>query len=435
MKPIIAIVGRPNVGKSTLFNRFVREKQAIVYDFPGLTRDRIYGEGTFDEIAFTVIDTGGIVFHEADEIRKNVFDQTRFAIEEADILIFLLDGKNGLHPLDQEIAVYLKKHNKKIFFVINKIDVKEYKIHESDFFSLGTQEFYSISAEHNKNIDELFEAIFKDYPRNKAVAEIKEATPIAFIGKPNVGKSSLINKIIKKERHIVHEKPGTTRDSTSSFFTYNKKQYQLVDTAGLRKRGKTKEAIDIYSAVRTLKAIDNASIVLFVFDSSTTPSTEDAKILHYIDQAGKGLILLFNKWDLVERETNTYRVFTDKIAENYTFVEYAPILFISAETGQRVYKIFDAIEKVAENRKQKLKTSALNDFLQSITRRKHHPAIQGKNIQLKYISQIKADPPIFQIMSNYPDLITESYKRYILNLLRKSFEFSGVPLHVIFKKS
>src|SRR3989338_4736987 len=435
MKPIIAIVGRPNVGKSTLFNRLIHEKRAIVSDFPGLTRDRIYGESSYDDITFTVIDTGGIVFHEADEIRKNVFEQTRFAIEEADILLFLLDGKNGLHPIDQEIAVHLKKNNKKIFFVINKIDVKEYKIHESDFFALGIEEFYFISAEHNKGIDELCEALFKDYPRTQDAAKETDATiPIAFVGRPNVGKSSLINRIIKKERHIVHETPGTTRDSTSSFFTYNTKRYQLVDTAGLRKKGKTKEALDIYSAIRALKAIDNASIVLFTFDSVTTPSSEDAKILHYIDERGKGLIILFNKWDLVEKETNTYRIFTDTFMENYPFVSYAPFLFISAKTGLRVYTLFDAIEKVAYNRKQKIKVSALNDFLQSITRRKHHPAIQGKNIQMKYISQIKADPPIFQIMSNYPSLITESYKRYIINSFRKSFEFTGVPLYVVYKK-
>ena len=436
MKPILAIVGRPNVGKSTLFNRIAGGKKAIVYNEPGVTRDRNYADVLWEDRSFTLIDTGGFEPISDDRMFIQMREQCQLAMEEADVILFVVDGKEGLTPSDREIADILRRLNKPVYYIVNKIDGTKDEEKVFEFYGLGVERIFSISAEHRYGLGELMDAVLKVLPgREDGDGEGEgEVTRVALLGRPNVGKSSLINRILGYKRVIVDEAPGTTRDSIDTFFEKDGKRYALIDTAGIRRKSRISLRLEKYSIVEALRTIDRSDVVLFILDSKEGVTDQDARIGGFIHEKGKGCILVVNKWDLIEKDSKTIDRVQKRIQENLKYLSYAPILFISAQTGQRVNRILDLVDQVAEQAKKRISTSPLNNYFGQWVENIHPPLYKNRRVKLNYITQVTTAPPTFVIYTNIPEGIHFSYERYLVNRMREAFGFDGVPIRLQFRK-
>lgn len=429
-KPVVALVGRPNVGKSTIFNRLVGKKISIIEDTPGVTRDRIYGNCTFNNYQFHLIDTGGIDISE-EHFNDEIKVQAELAIDEADVVLFVVDGKEGLTTNDFVVRDLLIKSNKKVIVVINKTDSKLFKDHLYDFYELGFDNYINVSGEQNIGIYALLEEITKDFKEY----EEEETSSVKFsvIGRPNVGKSSLVNALLNEERVIVSNQAGTTRDAVDTPFTYHGEEYVVIDTAGMRKKGKVYENVEKYSLLRSLKAIDRSDVCLIVIDASEGIIEHDKHIAGYAIEAGKAVIIVVNKWDVVEDKDEQMKKFTKDIRANFQFMPYAPIVFLSALTKKRIYTLMPQILKVYENSKREVKTNILNDVITDAYNLNLPPTYKGKRLKIYFSNQASICPPTFNIQVNSKGLIHFSYERYLENKIRESFDFEGTPIVLQFK--
>lgn len=434
-KPVIAIVGRPNVGKSTLFNRIAGKQKAIVIDEPGATRDRNYMDCVYQDKAFTLIDTGGFEPASEERILVQMREQSNLAIEEADIIIFLMDGKAGLTASDIEIARQLRGRGKIVFYAANKVDGERHKDMITDFYRLGIDEIHPISAQHGAGVDELLTRIVSDFPdAADSKNENDESIKIAIVGKPNVGKSSLVNKILGKERTIANPAPGTTRDAIDSTVKVHGKNYLLIDTAGIRKKSKISQTLEKYSVVQALKSINRCDIALVLIDAEEGLTEQDTKIIGLAYERGKACIIVVNKWDKIKKDNATVGKFVEEIKDKIKFLDFAPIIFISAVTGQRAPKIFDLINKVYGQYTKRVGTSPLNDLLGKSIRKNPLPRHQNKQMHITYATQTDIKPPTFVFFVSHAKGIHFSYERYLMNQIRGAFGFDSVPLKLVFRK-
>jgi len=434
MKPIIAIVGRPNVGKSTLFNRIVQGKKAIVADEPGVTRDRNYADVEWEGKAFTLIDTGGFEPVSKDRIFIQMREQCQLAIDEADVIFFVMDGKEGLTPSDKEITDILRRQNKTVFFIVNKIDGLKHEEKAYEFYGLGEEQIYSVSAEHRYGLDGLMDDVAIILPQGTEEKWNREATRVAVIGRPNVGKSSLINRLLGYRRVLVDEAPGTTRDAIDTFFERDGRRYVLIDTAGIRRKSRISLRLEKYSIVEALRTIDRCQVAVLLLDSKEGVTDQDAHIGGFIHEKGKGCILVVNKWDLIEKDSQTLMQYKKRVYEDLKYLSYAPILFISALTGQRVPKILDLVDEVAEQAKKRISTSPLNKYFGQWVEHYPPPLYKNRNVKMNYITQVSSSPPTFNIYTNFPEGTHFSYERYLINQIREAFGFQGVPIRLQFRR-
>lgn len=432
MLPVVSILGRPNVGKSTLFNRLIGERKAIVHDMPGVTRDRHYGEAFWNGHEFTLIDTGGYIPEDPDVFAKGIREQVHIAIDESDVLVFVCDVTTGITDMDKQVADILRRSDKPVLVVTNKADNPERGWGASEFYALGFDEVFALSSVNGTGTGEFLDTLVRKLPA-KAEAVPDDRPKLAIIGRPNVGKSSLVNALLGEERSIVTDIAGTTRDSINSVLTVGEKEYILVDTAGLRRKAKVQENVEFYSYIRTEKAIRECDIAILLIDAVQGFEAQDARVLLEAERFNKGLLVLLNKWDLVEKETNTFKQFTDAIYAKMPTLTYVPILSVSALSGQRLPKILDEVDLILEERKRKISTSHLNQFLEEITRENPPPAARGVALKIKYATQVKANPPVFAFFMNKPEELPANYRRYIENKLRDTFSFRGVPITMVFK--
>ena len=431
-KPIVAIIGKPNVGKSTFFNYLAGSRISIVQDTPGVTRDRIYAETNWRGRDFTLIDTGGIEPDSDDIILSQMREQANLAIAMADVIIFLTDIRQGVTAADREIAIMLKKSGKPIVLVCNKADnIEKDKDEIYEFYNLGIGEPFPISATNAIGIGDVLDEIYDKFPKSDESEHDDDKIKVAVIGKPNVGKSSLINKILGENRAIVSDIAGTTRDAIDSEFENEKGKYILIDTAGVRKKSKIKESIEKYSIMRTLLAIERADVCLMMIDAVEGVTDQDAKIAGEAHEAGKGVIIVVNKWDAVEKETGTLEEYKKDIYQKLKYLSYAPIIFISALTGQRVNKLFDLINYVAEQNSMRVKTSVLNQVINEAIAIVQPPSDKGRRLRIYYGTQVSTKPPTFVIFVNNKQLFHFSYERYLVNQIRKEFGLDGTPIRII----
>lgn len=433
MLPVVAIVGRPNVGKSTLFNRIFGQRKAIVEDFPGVTRDRNYAEVTRYGTPFMLIDTGGFEPVSNETILIQMREQSRLAVEEADLILFVLDGKEGLTPADQEVAAMLRQVAKPVLFVVNKVDSEKQEAFASEFYALGIDEFMTISAEHGRGTSDLVNEILRNLPEGADRPEDGTEVRLALVGRPNVGKSSLVNRLLGFERVVANPEAGTTRDSVDTPFNYNQQRYLLIDTAGIRRKGKVSQTLEKYSVIQALKAMDRAHVVLVLIDAVEGITDQDVTIAGYAHEKGRAIILVVNKWDAVEKDERTMKAFLQDIERTFKFLTYAPVIFVSALTGQRVAKIMGKVEEVALEYNKRIATPALNQMLQEVVQLHQPPMHQGKRVKLFYLTQTAVRPPTFVIFTNCADGIHFSYQRFLTNKLREAFGFQGVPLRLNFR--
>ena len=433
MSRIVAIVGRPNVGKSTLFNRLTESREAIVDEISGVTRDRNYGVSHWNGIDFSVIDTGGYVQNSDDIFEEEINKQVLLAIEEADLIMFMVDVTCGIHDLDTSVASLLRRIEKKVMLVVNKVDNGERLTDATEFYNLGLGDYFPLSCMNGSGTGELLDAVVKNLPEEEP-GIIPDLPRIAIVGRPNVGKSSLVNSLLGEERNIVTPVAGTTRDSI--YTRYNKFQHDflLVDTAGLRKKGKVSEDIEFYSVMRAVKTIENSDICLLLIDATRGIEAQDLNIMSLIQKNNKGMIVLVNKWDLIEKENNTTILFEKDIREKTApFTDY-PILFISAINKQRIHKVLELIEHVNQNRNRKITTSELNDVMLQVVKNNPPPALKGKYVKIKYVTQLPIYTPAFAFFCNLPQYVKDPYKRYLENRMREKFQFTGVPIRIFFRK-
>ncbi|BCR05129.1 GTPase Der [Desulfuromonas versatilis] len=433
MIPVVAIVGRPNVGKSTLFNRILGQRKAIVEDLPGVTRDRHYAEVNRYGTPFTLIDTGGFEPISQERMLIQMREQSQLAVEEADLIMFVMDGKEGLTPSDEEVAKMLRKVEKPVLYVVNKIDGAKQEASLGEFYALGIEELWSASAEHGRGVSELMDRVLELLPPCAPREEDSEETRLAVIGRPNVGKSSLVNRLLGFERVVANPVAGTTRDSIDTPFIYNRRRYVLIDTAGIRRKGKVSLALEKYSVVHALKAMDRAHVVLVVIDAQEGITDQDLTVAGYAFEKGRAVVLVVNKWDLVEKDNATMGRYLEKLRISFKFLSFAPVLFVSAQSGQRVGKIMATVEKVAAEFDKQIQTSALNRVLEE-AEKTHPPAVfQGKRVKLFYATQTGVRPPTITIFVNKAEGVHFSYQRYLQNKFREAFDFEGSPLRLIFK--
>lgn len=432
--PLVAIVGRPNVGKSTLFNRLLGKREAIVDDQSGVTRDRNYGECEWNGKKYRLIDTGGYIPDSDDLFESAIREQVEVAIDEADSIIFLVDVKAGINPIDKIIIDLLRQSNKPFYLVVNKVDAEAHAPLASEFYKLGVDNVYDISAMSGRRTGDLLDDITRDFPEENQITEDKRLK-IAIVGRPNVGKSSLTNALLGAERSIVTDIPGTTRDSLDSILKYYGEEIVLIDTAGLRKKKKVEESIEYFSNLRTFKAISESDVTVVMIDALIGFEKQDQKIIDEVVRWRRGLIIAVNKWDLIEKETNTAHQFEVAIKEKLGSVDYAPIIFISALTKQRIYKLVDLCKKVQEERIKKIPTSDLNDVMLAEIERNPPPASpSGKEIKIKFISQVGEHYPIFLFFTNYPKYIPDHYRKFLERTLRRIYGFEGVPITLSFRQ-
>lgn len=435
-RPIIAIVGRPNVGKSTLFNKLIGERRAIVEDTPGVTRDRIYGEGEWCGKEFVVIDTGGIEPKTDDIILKQMRTQAQIAIDTADVIIFMCDIRAGLVADDRDIAVMLKKSGKPVVLAVNKIDrVGAVPLEFYEFYELGfDKDPIALSSLHGSGSGDLLDAVFAELPEDTDFTEEDDSIKVAVIGKPNAGKSSIINRILGEERLIVSDIAGTTRDAIDTKIECEWGKYTFIDTAGIRRKAKVEEVIEKYSVLRAHMAVERADVCLLMIDATEGITEQDEHIAGIAHEAGKACIVVVNKWDLVEKDNDSVNEFTAKIYNSLSYMTYAPILFVSAKTGQRVQKLFEHINYVNEQAKLRISTGMLNDMLNDATARVQPPSDKGKRLKIYYMTQASVAPPTFIIFSNSIELFHFSYQRYLENCIRDTFGFRGTPIKIIIRE-
>ena len=432
-KPLVAIVGRPNVGKSTLFNKLIGRRLSIVEDTPGVTRDRIYADAEWLTHSFTLIDTGGIEPESEDIIAVQMRRQAELAIETADVIVFLVDGREGMTAADEEVAAMLRKSNKPVVLAVNKLDAPKFNDAIYEFYSLGLGDPIIISAGQGLGLGDMLDEVCAHFPPEVA-EEGEHPLNIAVVGKPNVGKSSLVNAILGEERCIVSNIPGTTRDAVDTAFTLDGEPYVLVDTAGIRrKRAVEDETIERYSVIRSLAAVRRADVVLIVVDAEQGLSEQDVKIAGYVHEEGKPSVLVVNKWDLIEKDTNTMNQFKKDMQVDLAFMDYVPFLFISAKTGQRVNKLLAAAKESYAQSIRRITTGTLNDIVNEAISMTEPPAMSGKRLKIYYATEVSVQPPTFVIFVNDEALVHFSYKRYMENYFRKTFGFAGTPIKIIFR--
>ena len=434
-KPIVAVVGRPNVGKSTLFNALAGSRISIVKDTPGITRDRIYADVTWLNYSFTRIDTGGIEPDSKDIILSQMREQAQIAIDTADVILFMVDVKQGLVDADAKVADMLRRSKKPIILVVNKVDSYEKMMLDVyEFYNLGIGEPMAISAANRQGIGEVLDEVVSHFADDTAEDVEDERPRIAIVGKPNVGKSSLINKLLGENRLIVSDIAGTTRDAVDAEVTYNGKEYIFIDTAGLRRKNKIKEELEQYMIVRTVSAVERADIVILLIDALEGVTEQDAKIAGIAHERGKGIIIAVNKWDALEKDDKTIYRFTEKVRQILSFMPYAEITFISAKTGQRIGKLYELIDMVEQNQSMRVATGVLNEIMAEAVALQQPPSDKGKRLRLYYITQVAVKPPTFVIFVNDKQLMHFSYTRYIENKIRDTFGFKGTPLHFIIRE-
>jgi GTPase len=432
MSNIVAIVGRPNVGKSTLFNRLTESRKAIVDDFSGVTRDRHYGVAEWTHHSYTVVDTGGYVANSEDVFEAAIREQVVIAIEEATVILFMVDVTTGITDLDDEIAALLRRGKKPVLVVVNKVDNNAQQSDAALFYGLGLGEIYNISSMTGSGTGELLDEMVKHF--DEEPTEENTLPKFAIVGRPNVGKSSIINSLIGQERNIVTPIAGTTRDSIHIHYNQYGHDFMLVDTAGLRKKTKVKENIEFYSVMRTIKALEEADVVILMIDAVEGIESQDINIFHLAEKNKKGIVIVVNKWDLIEKNNKTTKVFEEMIREKIAPFTDVPVVFTSVTEKQRVLKVIEVAEKVYANRAKKLPTSKLNDIMLPIIESFPPPSIKGKYVKIKYITQIKATSPMFAFFCNLPQYIKEPYQRFIENKLRENFDFTGVPVQIFFRQ-
>ena len=434
-KPILAIVGRPNVGKSTLFNALAGEKISIVKDYPGVTRDRIYAVITWLNHSFSLIDTGGIEMDSKDKMLIHMREQANIAIDTADLILFLVDVRQGLLDADYKVADMLRKSGKPVVLVVNKVDdFQKYMPDVYEFYNLGMGEPYPVSASSRRGIGDMLDAVVSNLDVSNFQEEEEECPKVAIVGKPNAGKSSLINKLLGEERVIVSDIAGTTRDAIDTKLLYQDTEYIFIDTAGLRRKSKVKEDIERYSIIRTVAAIERSDVVILMIDATEGVTEQDAKIAGIAHDRGRGLIIAVNKWDAVEKDNSTVKEFTKRIRDILSFVPYAEIIFISALTGQRTKKIFDLLEIVIQNHSLRIQTGVLNEILMEAVAMQQPPSDKGKRLKLFYMTQVSTRPPTFVLFVNKKELMHFSYQRYIENRIRDTFGFAGTPIRILIRE-
>ncbi len=433
-KPIVAVVGRPNVGKSTFFNKIAGKRIAIVEDTPGVTRDRIYADAEWNGVSFLLIDTGGIEPDSKDVILSQMRIQAQMAMETAHVIVFMVDGRESITSADREVASMLMKTGKEVLLVVNKIDGKELPDHYYDFFELGVGEPIPISSANMLNLGDLLDEIVSRFPKGDHFDEEEDSIKIAIIGKPNVGKSSLINAMLGEERVIVSDIPGTTRDSIDTPFSEGEDKYIFIDTAGIRRKSRVFESIERYSVLRAVSAIERADVCLLMMDAENGVTEQDKKIAGIAHEAGKGIILVVNKWDLIEKETGTLNEFTREIKNELSFMLYAPILFISIHKKQRLNKIIPLIKHVSNQCAMRIPTGQLNDLISDAIMMKQPPSDKGKRLKLYYASQVGVKPPLFAFFINSRELTHFSYSRYLENKIREGFGFEGTSIKIVYRE-
>jgi len=435
-KPIVAIVGRPNVGKSTLFNRLVGERLAITHEVPGTTRDRLYAEAEWGGVSFILVDTAGLELRTPNsdgDLMAQVRAQAQVAIAEADVILFLVDVKDGLTAGDEEVAQVLRRTAKPVLLAVNKAESQARREEAVEFYALGLGELYPISALHGTGTGDLLDQVVSAFPVEEEEEE-PEAIKIAIVGRPNVGKSSLLNKILGQERSIVHDVPGTTRDAIDTQLEWEGEPLVLIDTAGIRRKGRIQRGVEKYSALRALRAIDRADVVLLLLDAVEGATAQDAHIAGYILEEAKSVVVVVNKWDLVEKDTYTMQIYTQHLFTVLRFLDYVPMLFISALTGQRVDQVLPTALRVQDARLIRVPTAELNRILQDAVARHSPPSKAGKRLKFYYATQVAVDPPTFVFFVNDPRLVHFSYERYLENQLREHYGFLGTPLRLSFRK-
>lgn len=434
-KPIVAVVGRPNVGKSTLFNALAGERISIVKDTPGITRDRIYADVNWLEHNFTMIDTGGIEPESKDIILSQMREQAEMAIATADVIIFMVDVKQGLLDADAKVADMLRRSHKPVVLVVNKVDnFNKYQNDVYEFYNLGIGEPFPISSVNMLGLGDMLDEVISHFPEGSTVPIEDDRIRVAIVGKPNVGKSSIINKLLGENRLIVSDIAGTTRDAVDTDISYNGKEYVFIDTAGIRRKNKIKEDLEHYMIIRTVSAVERADVVVLVIDASDGVTEQDAKIAGVAHDRGKAVIIAVNKWDAVEKNDKTIYQFTEKVRNTLSFMQYAEIIFISAKTGQRLPKLYETIDMVSENHAMRVQTGVLNEIMAEAVAMQQPPADKGKRLRLYYITQASVKPPTFVIFVNDKELMHFSYTRYIENQIRQTFGFKGTPLRFIIRE-
>ena len=435
MKPIVAIVGRPNVGKSTFFNRVTRTRDALVDDLPGVTRDRHYGDARWNDVDFALVDTGG--FTEGEDFSKDIQFQVHQAIDDADIVILMLDGKEGISPFDRDMLDILRTIKKPVFYAVNKIDGVEQEVHLSEFYGLGIETLYPLSAEHRYGLNDFLDDLVKTLPETGAAEEADDADDIiglAVVGRPNVGKSSLINRILGEERLVVSDIPGTTRDAVDSLCQISSKTYRLIDTAGIRRKGKVKRKIEKFSIIKALRSLERCDVALIVLDAQEGITDQDTTVAGYAYERGCGCIIVLNKWDLVEKDTHTAKKYVDQFRTQAKFLGFAPALTVSALTGQRVSKIFKLVDEVYDQYARRIGTGQLNKIIERAIDKNTPSLHRGKRLKYYYATQISAKPPTFVCFMNYPGGVHFSYKRYLINQIREQTGLDKTPIRIIFRQ-
>jgi GTP-binding protein len=450
-KPVLALVGRPNVGKSTLFNRLIGRRTAIVEDLPGTTRDRIYGDTYWNGVGFVVIDTGGLeapsalgaarprtadsapLAVDSAAFVKYIQNQAQVAIDEADVIVFVVDGKEGLTAADQDVAELLRRSNKPIFVAVNKTESTTRQMDALEFWNLGLGEPHAISAYHGDGVGDLLDAIVKQLPAHPDEDIVDESIGITIVGRPNVGKSSLLNALLGAERAIVSEVPGTTRDPIDTRLLYHGQEITLIDTAGIRRRGSIEPGIEFYSVLRSMRSIDRADIVLLLIDATEGVTAQDAHVAGYILDKQKSAVIIVNKWDAIDKDENTMKAYAQQVRDQLKFMAYVPVLFISAKTRQRVHQVLPTALEVFEARQHRLTTSEFNQLLHTAYDSNLPPSHAGRHLRIYYGTQVGNDPPTFVIFVNDPDLVHFSYERYLQNQIRAHYPFTGTPIQLVFR--